>query len=571
MKFIHYSTEYLWCRVGPALLATLIWVLSAHLFAIEPLRVQHQWEFDPKLDGKWIFDSFPSIQAIRIELLDSTFDLDRLRAAQWAGYAARNKLPVEEGAFARLIKLIQSGDLNPQLRQACVSSAADLANQENVAELWKVVSTDTRNRHLVERALVRLQHSAARPIWRERLASEEWTRDWLIACEGLAVTGESIDETLLVKQLRHDKLPTAYRVAAAKALGMLAKDGQHQFASQILSSNLEHRHLIAAHVLRNQTGDQAARLLQQIIAEGHSTAQAAAYVALCHCDPQQARALTDKMIVHAENTVRQTALEFLQTQTDQASMDLQAGRLTDLHVGIRNLARKQLLAKYSADEKLRPSLIGYIDQLFSAKDWRGLEQAIILAAEIVDRPRCSKLVPLLEHESVDVNVTAAWALRILADSPEIYDQMLKHAVHWTNRLSNLESATHDDIHRVSHLLEALGDRRYAPVEPVLRKYVPKGDFRMGYVSRMSGIWALGKYWKDGDNYALAQQFAERAADKLSPNPEMDGVRYAATIAIGWIADERSRTELIANDEPLPSPAGYATKWALERLDNKKKP
>ncbi len=558
--------------VPMAMLATTLLVpLGAVAWAIEPLRVQHQWELDPKLDSKWALENFPAIQAVKIELLDSTFDLDRLKAAQWAGYAARNKLAVEPGSFERLLKAIQSADINPQLRQACISSAADIAGQENVAELWKAISSDSRNAHLGERALVRLRHPAARDIWRQRLNDEIVSRNWLLACEGLAATGDESDAALLVKQVRRDKLPVAYRIAAAKALGTVAKLGQHPFATQILGSNLEHRHLIAAHILRSHSGDVASPILQRIIAEGPTTAQGVAYAALCKSAPNEARKLAPQMVSHAENTIRQSTLDLLQTFSDMESLDLQSNRLADTHSALRNLARNQLLAKYTADEKLRPKLLAYIDREMASNDWHGIEQAILLAAEISDHARCEKLIELLEHPVVDVNVTAAWSLRILANSPEIYGQMLEHAVKWTDRLSRLDPATHDDFHRLAHLLEALGDRHYEPVEPILQKYVPKGDFRMGYVSRMSGIWALGKYWKDGDNYPLAQKLAERAADKLSANPEMDGIRYAATIAIGFIADERSREELIANAEPLPNPCGYATQWALERLDKKKKP
>lgn len=560
-------------------LSVRVWLtiamLSCQAMAVEPLQIQHLWEIDPKLDIRWIFPSATMVPKIDISGLESALALDRLHSAQWAQHAAEHNLPPQKNSFELLFKQLRSGESNPQVRRAIVSAASSVATSEEIARLWALVRDDPVNSLTVEQALVRLRHPAALALWRERLGSDDFAfHNWLIACEGLAVSGNESDAGMFEKLLLKDKLPSPLRVAASRSLGTLARGAQSTLAEKILKSNTEERYLVAANMLVNQPAEDAAPILERIIANGPTAAQGAAYAGLCKVSRDRARVLAETMVKHSENTVRVTALKLLQTFDDIASMDVQVTCFADAHPTVRELVRHHLLAKSTINPELRSRVDEIVTFQLAADRWQANEQAIRLSAELGDPSRCETLVKMLVHPIPEVHVPAAWALRVLADSPETYEKMFEHVQLWTERIENPATAgqvTSDDQHRVAHLMEALGDRHYEPVEEWLRKYVPKNGYKMGYVTRIGAVWAIGKYWKDGDNAALIKQLAERAADKNGMFPEVEGVRFTATLAIGWIADPRSRAALVENNEPVPYPIGLATAWALERIDNKAKP
>lgn len=561
----------MWTRYAAWIFVCLA-VWSYQALAAEPMRVRHQWEIDPDLDIHWVLPSLNYAQ--KSGRIDGETALDRLRGAQYARYAAENKLPVQKGSFEILLKQIRSGESNMQVRQALVSAASSLATASEIDELWPLVSNDPTCRLPVEQALARLRHPAARAAWRERLNGYNYSfQNWLLACEGLGAVGEDSDVSLFEKLVLQDKLPTPLRVAASRSLGMLARSSQSGLAKKLLQSNVEQRFLIAAHVLANQPPLEAAPILEQIIAEGPAAAQGVAYALLSKVSRERGRMLAPKMVAHPDNTVRVTALKLLQTFDDIESLDLQVKCFADVHPKVRELVRNHLLAKSTASPEMRQRIDEVVTFHLNSETWQGIEQAVLLCTELGDRGRCETLLKMLDHPQAEVNVTAAWSLRVLSDSPELYAKMCDHVRLWTKKIENTETAgsvTNDDQHRVAHLMEALGDRRYEPVEELLRIYVPKNNYKMGNATRIGAVWAIGKYWKDGDNPALIKQLAERAADKSGMFPELDTVRFTATVALGWIADPRSRDDLVNNNELSPSPIYKATTWALGRIDGKEK-
>jgi hypothetical protein len=121
------------------------------------------------------------------------------------------------------------------------------------------------------------------------------------------------------------------------------------------------------------------------------------------------------------------------------------------------------------------------------------------------------------------------------------------------------------LRRIAHLLEAFGIKRYAPAQAMLLVYVPKDDQRMGLITRMAGLWACGRMWESRVNRPLAKQLITCISDKQSMFPEPESVRFAATLALGWMADPETREAVIAQQENLPSPIAPATQWTLQRF------
>ena len=207
-----------------------------------------------------------------------------------------------------------------------------------------------------------------------------------------------------------------------------------------------------------------------------------------------------------------------------------------------------------------------------ADEWRSAEQALRLAVDLELAVHVPRMLSLLDHWRPEVCITAAWALRNLAEEESALDAMLKHAQVLTAKLSGTADRENGfsevDLRRVAHLLEALGSRQYAPAQATLLQYVPKNGQRMGLITRMAGIWACGKMWQGQENRKLSDELQSRVADNMSMNAELESVRFAAMLALGWIADPRSRETIEEYAVPESSPIGRAGKWALERLEKR---
>ncbi len=146
--------------------------------------------------------------------------------------------------------------------------------------------------------------------------------------------------------------------------------------------------------------------------------------------------------------------------------------------------------------------------------------------------------------------------------------MLEYVKQLTERLarSDFRGVSEAHLRATAHLLEAFGHRKYEPAKDTVIRFVPKTGFNL--ILRMTGIWSCGRLWENAKNKKLTDELHARIADKASMTPELESLRFAATLALGWIADPDSREPLIQNNEPQPAPIGYATEWALNRIEKK---
>jgi hypothetical protein len=120
--------------------------------------------------------------------------------------------------------------------------------------------------------------------------------------------------------------------------------------------------------------------------------------------------------------------------------------------------------------------------------------------------------------------------------------------------------------QMAQLAQALGVGRYRPVEPLLRKFVPKSS-HVGFEARAAAIWALAWIHEDSPPPALVRELIVRLNDIDSMPPEDERVRRMCAVAFGrWKSQEavgslrRFYTGILSRD--------YTTNtcgWALEQI------
>ena len=164
---------------------------------------------------------------------------------------------------------------------------------------------------------------------------------------------------------------------------------------------------------------------------------------------------------------------------------------------------------------------------------------------------------------------AGWALMELVQDSAILASIEPHVEKATAFL--VENGVRPPLYktdtiRLSYLFEAFGRNKYEPMHKLLMKYVPKNDFKLGYASRASAIWALGQLNKGKDNKALREALFERIADVLSIPPEDYLVRFSCILALGEMGFTDSLPTLKKFNEGVPFPIGYACDWATEQIE-----
>jgi HEAT repeat protein len=339
-------------------------------------------------------------------------------------------------------------------------------------------------------------------------------------------------------------------------------------ANQFLKSEYTDKYLLAASLVATHTDPDSLETLETILQQGTEVSQRLAASSIAKNFPQQGLAMVVGWTKHPDDAIRLAALELLKNTPSQENTRLQGALLADPDLKVRKTARTQLLELAAKD--FRTVVDDCVSQNLASQAWQGVEQAIVLAVELQDRSRCPKFIELLEHTRPEVNMNAGWALMELANEPAILAGLVPHAERLTDNLAAEKKADKQDIIRLSFLFEAFGRNRYEPVLPMLRKYIPKDNFKMGNLSRASAIWAIGKTMKQQDDPALRVQLHERVQDLGTLTPENYLVGYACLLTLGEFGylDSKPIVERYAQDSQ--DALNCAGRWAKEQIEKSAK-
>jgi HEAT repeat protein len=189
----------------------------------------------------------------------------------------------------------------------------------------------------------------------------------------------------------------------------------------------------------------------------------------------------------------------------------------------------------------------------------------LLLGTLDDKSIVDRLLSLLDDGRMEVHTTAAWGLSHLAVDSSA-GPILQVFADTTDRCL-AGKVPKAGLHiQLSHLAQAIGRMRYAPADPVLRKYVPR-DTPLHATARAAALWALGRVHADQLDRGLAATLVERVTDIHSTPPEEAEVRRMAAIALGRMKAEECLPQLrdILALESVQSDVGYACAWAINQM------
>lgn len=545
--------------------------LTSFLCAQPVVPLQHRWEADPGFGDVWNINRDLRAKFLNVEDLRSEHASIRFEAAQ--NICQNHDRPgfrKPDRALQLLMEQLSNSSNSILVKRTMISAACLLDDGTNAQGIWQAAASDPGVAPLVESYLIRWKSTVSLDHWRKILADSQSSQaDIERALDGLAQVGQEQDRQLCMQVLRSDQATSITRLAAARTLGILQPDGLTSLADEILRSEVSDKHMLVASLMAKHRADPAAlELMQALMQQGTATSKRLAANSIAESYPDKALSVVGDWVKNPDDEIRLAALKLLLSQPSDSNTRLQASLLADSDSLVRNKARVQLLDL--AKNGFRDQVREHLEENLNGQVWQGIEQAIILAVELQDRERCQRFLELLDHPRPEVNMLAGWALMELANDPGIVQSVVPHAEKLTSQLEQGTVLAKQDIIRLSFLFEVFGRNRYEPVLSMLRKYIPKDNFKMGNLSRSSAIWAIGKIMKDQDDPKLRAQLAERIMDLSTRMPENYLVGYACLLALGEFGYTDSKTVVERYSTDGQDALNSAGRWAKAQIEKSAK-
>jgi HEAT repeat protein len=472
-----------------------------------------------------------------------------------------------EITIAPLLRELDRADGNPTVRVAVVRALVTLDAREAAPQLFKL--TSTADIHLCERidpALARWNYEPARENWLKRLEQPR-KRTTVLAIQALvAVREEKAVAALRNLLFLRDVLP-AIRIESARALAILRAGGAEcvEDANRLLAdASLQGMadRLAAATLLRQNKGEAAEKLLLSLAKDSEPAVAAVALTRLIEIDAKQVEPLLGSILTSADAKVRGLGVTTLGLRPSEAHIHLLAERLSDPHPEVRSQAR-QVTRGFGGMASWREAVIREATKALSGKDWRGLEQAAILLAQLDHKPASKRLVELLTAERPEVCVAAAWGLRQLA-VPDTLPIVLEH---FRTTLASPKTPKDAIDPQLCQIAQFLGQSKYQPANSALRAVIPPKT-PAGFETRAAAIWALGFIHEGKADPGLAGSLAGRLAAVNPFDVEDNRVRRMSAVSLGRMKAQTDLPTLrqfyLAKKQSLDV-VNNACGWAIEQI------
>lgn len=534
--------------------------------------VEMRWGMyeDPVLKKPAVETGFPSGLIDRwLQALTRPEREMKRKAALAIVQAVDKQVPGLEATIEPLCAILREPDTDRIVRLSVAQTLAALDARKAAPVLIEVADPrDLEMAEIVEPALTRWGDRGLCDRWMERLNGEVGLlRFHVLAIRGLASLQQKDAVPRLLELATDPYSPPEVRLEAADGLGVIESSGLLDTARKLCDdgtfAGVVDR-LVAARMVAGHRGEEAEAFFLELAADPLPSVRAIALGHLFRIDASLILPIIKDTVASQDANVRRWGADALIACPSAASFEVLVPMLNDSDPEIRRYVCDRLatLAETPEFEKV---IVEQARNVLNADGWRGQEQAILLLVTLEDTTIVERLIELLDMSRQEVNVTAAWGLSELAvpsTSGPVHEVLQKKTESW------LAGAPQNDGvgDQLALLAQLLGVLRYAPADPVLRKYIRKGT-ALDAMSRSAAIWALGKIHAGESDEKLASLLEKRVLDAFGMMPEDPAVCRMSAITLGRIkADSAVESLRSALDQSgLQSGLGYACAWAIWRL------
>jgi HEAT repeat protein len=483
-----------------------------------------------------------------------------------------------EVTIPALVRELERTDQHPSVRLAVARALVALDAKTAAPALLKACQTHSGEvRAILEPALARWKWAPAEDDWLRRIHQPGQQRDTILAFQGLAALKSEKAIPRLRELALAKEIPAAYRLEAARALGVLRTSGSEADADTLttdLSRTGLMNRLVAVSLLRHHSSPEAIRRLQTLATDPEPTVAAIAVVRLKELDTKLIVPLLPSVLASPDAPVRAAGVETLFRHPSDSHLKLLGDELSDPHPEVRAQARRAL-RDLAAQVELKPLVLREGDRALAGRDWRGREQAALLFGELMHKPAAERLVAVLRDARGEAGVAAAWALRQLA-VPETFPAILEYVRLYTRPGNNPDrrKISIELLDRqLAQLIQLLGTIRYRAADAVLRPLIP-AQAPASYETRAAAAWALGYLHEGQPVPEVVQPLTGRVAAVVPGDVEEPRVRWMCAVALGRMkaADSLPTLEqFYPSKKPALDPVNNACGWAIEQITGRRVP
>jgi HEAT repeat protein len=530
---------------------------------------------DPQLPVARVVKTFPDgLVKLWLGALDRPETDYKCNAALAIAAAHGRGLTGLDATVAPLIRELDRADQHPTVRLTAARTLVTLDARAVAPSFFRLMSEDDPTlREVIEPALAKWDHAPARAVWLARLDQSNHRRATVLAIQALAAVREEKAVPRLRDLVLSRDVSPAVRLEAARALAVLCPAGWEDDAGKLVGDMTPRGiadRVIAVTLLRQHKGGAAVRQLQALAADAEPAVGAVALARLVELDAKLVTPLMGPVLASPDANVRGFGVEALFRQPGDANIRLLGDRLADAHPDVRAQARRAM-RDLAARPEWRGAVIREATRVLAASDWRGLEQAAVLVAQLDHKAAAGRLVVLLPAERPEVFVAAAWGLRQLAVADtlptvlEYFDQTVT-----TDRRKRPAEAV--DL-QLSHLAQFMGQSKYEPADGTLRALIPPRS-RSGPETRAAAAWALGLLHQGKADPSLTGVFVGRITAVNPGDLEDTRVRRMSAVALGRMkaADALGTLrEFYRSKKPSLDIVNNACGWAIEQITGERVP
>lgn len=481
-----------------------------------------------------------------------------------------------EGFVAPLLAEAESHPLHSARRRRLISLLLHSPASSKAKEIFELSREDPLLRDTVEAKLIDWQSDAAADDWRESIGDPAAPIGRVIlALRGLAAIGDSSAVDAAEGWLAFNQ-PGPVRLAAARLLAVAQPNGNVERAKKHL--RIAQRNdsptdaAIAARLLSGDTSDAGRETLVDVLDAGFDGTDEIAFTAIRQHHPDTAYELAFQWIERGSDQVRRQSLDLLKTSSDTKNLAAIFGALDDAHPENRVKARRILL-KAAEEPETRSLVLRAFRKMLNSSSWGAIEQGILGLVALEDKASVRQFAQLIRHEVPSVNVTAAWALKEMAEEPVVVDQVSKFVDERWQRatledVDRVEYLSEDETKLYSQLIEMLGKHRHQESTQFL-KTVVNPNISPGVLVRGSAVWSLGMIHAEDPPADLIRMFHDRINSLETNNADHPLMAFVSLISLGRMGD---RTAIPLFEKHMGGVdnrvnLGAAASWAMEQLQS----
>lgn len=553
-------------------------LLTAGAFPLPAGAVEAEWIMykDPILKRAPVETRFPPHLVDRWLAALAMPEREMKRGAASAIAEAKKKgLQGLDAATLPLMELLRNPDEDRIVRLAAARALVAIDARQAAPLLLECSNpADLDMAEIVEPAFAGWRDAAMRDRWLERLGRDiGLSRMHVLAIRGLVALGakESLPRLL---QLAEDRLaPAGVRLEAAAGLGSMQESGLFDPARSLIgdkSAAAVTDRLVAAKMLAGHRGKEAESLLVEMAGDPQPSVRIIALEVLFEIDPSLILPIIQDTVGCGHADVRQWGARALVARPSPQTLAALGPMLDDPHPAVRRYVCDSLAA-LARDASLREAVLAQGRRMLNADGWRGQEQAALLLATLEDKTVADRLLQLLDVARPEAHVAAAWGLCQLA-VPSTVEPIFNVLQKKTEICLGGQPQQARLGDQLALLCQAIGVMKFAPADPLLRKYIPMNG-RLSDTSRAAAIWALGHLHAGQPDEALAEGLRKRLLDLFAEEPESEEVGRMAAVSLGRMKAAKTLPTLRSTREllSLNCGTGCACAWAIAQLTGEEMP